>query len=266
MGKNIHIAAAKQNVITPSGAAFLRVSFPKVWDAALYFVDRSDYVDPLTQTLTASTPNGLPGIPLGATIPDIIKNSPVHMAGVWWNEEKQQYYLSDTKDSACGKYVQRLIRIRLTSDMSWNVNIAGTWIYTILSGVLSAVGSPVMCNYAVCGSWDKSESGKVCLGNGGTMVLCFCIYDFSTVGDFKNWLDDKGDVDVIVPLAIPIETPLTEEELAQYAALHTNKPNTTIYNDAGAGLKLGYIADTKAYIDNKFTELQNAILSAGANI
>ena len=50
-----------------------------------------------------------------------------------------------------------------------------------------------------------------------------------------------------------------------FAQLHTYKPNTTITNNVGAVMSVGYIADAKAYIDNKFTELKNAILSAGAN-
>ena len=31
-------------------------------------------------------------------------------------------------------------------------------------------------------------------------------------------------------------------------------------------MEMDYIADAKTYIDNKFTALQNAILSAGANV
>ena len=57
----------------------------------------------------------------------------------------------------------------------------------------------------------------------------------------------------------PIETDLTEEEIAQYKALMTNYPNTTIINDANAYTEVGYVADTKCYIDNKFKEMTSAI-------
>ena len=63
------------------------------------------------------------------------------------------------------------------------------------------------------------------------------------------------------PLATPIETPLSAEEIAAFKALHTNKPNTTVYTDGNAGIKLDYVADTKAYIDNKFAELAAAIVN-----
>ena len=55
-------------------------------------------------------------------------------------------------------------------------------------------------------------------------------------------------------LANPIETPLSETEIAAYRALHTNKPNTTILNDSGAHMAVAYTADTKLYIDNLLKE------------
>ena len=62
-------------------------------------------------------------------------------------------------------------------------------------------------------------------------------------------------------LVTPIETPLSAEELAAYAAIHTNKPNTTIYNDAGAQMEVSYQADTKMYIDKKINALAAAIVN-----
>lgn len=63
-------------------------------------------------------------------------------------------------------------------------------------------------------------------------------------------------------LETSIETPLSAEELAAYAALHSNKPNTTVYNDAGAGMKLEYVADTKLYIDQKLAAISAALLNS----
>lgn len=67
---------------------------------------------------------------------------------------------------------------------------------------------------------------------------------------------------VLYVLATPIETPIPEDEVAAYAAIHTNKPNTTIYNDAGAHMDVEYVADTKLYIDQKINELATAIVSS----
>lgn len=61
-------------------------------------------------------------------------------------------------------------------------------------------------------------------------------------------------------LATPIERDLTPEELAAYSSLHTNYPTTVITNDAGAHMEVSYVADTKAYINKKFEELNQAIV------
>jgi hypothetical protein len=51
-------------------------------------------------------------------------------------------------------------------------------------------------------------------------------------------------------LATPIETPLSDEELVAYAALHTYRNSTTVSNDAGAYMELEYVMDAKKYIDS----------------
>lgn len=72
---------------------------------------------------------------------------------------------------------------------------------------------------------------------------------------------DTHEVEFFIELETPIETPLTEEELNAYKALHTNHLETTMLTDNGAGLAIDYVADTKTYIDNKFAELASAILA-----
>lgn len=78
-----------------------------------------------------------------------------------------------------------------------------------------------------------------------------------TVENWKSWLQ-SNPVSVIYELASPIETDLTSEQLAAYAALTTYKPNTTVTTDSSpaAGVSVDYVADPKAYIDNKFSALE----------
>jgi hypothetical protein len=61
-------------------------------------------------------------------------------------------------------------------------------------------------------------------------------------------------VKILYPVEKPIETPLTEAEIAAYRNLHGNYPNTTVLNDAGAHMVVKYAADTKLYIDKKIKE------------
>lgn len=76
----------------------------------------------------------------------------------------------------------------------------------------------------------------------------------------------SAGAEVIYALTEPVETSLTAAEIAAYKALHSNKPVTTILNDGDAGMAVSYVADTKAYIDNKFAALEAAILSTGGNV
>lgn len=68
----------------------------------------------------------------------------------------------------------------------------------------------------------------------------------STTGDLSE------GASVLYVLSDSIEHDLSAEELAQYAAMHTNYQNTTIFNDGGADMEVKYVADTKLYIDEKF--------------
>ena len=49
-------------------------------------------------------------------------------------------------------------------------------------------------------------------------------------------------MELYYPSIEPIETALTSQELAQYAALYTYDPSTTIYNDADSYMEVKYMA------------------------
>ena len=80
-----------------------------------------------------------------------------------------------------------------------------------------------------------------------------------TLAELKLWLADRynsgNPVTVYYVLEFPIETPLTDAELNAYRAIHSNKPNTTIMNDAGAHMIVDYTADTKLYINKAIKEV-----------
>lgn len=79
----------------------------------------------------------------------------------------------------------------------------------------------------------------------------------------KQWLIGNK-VKILFQLEEPIITELSSEEVQKILALHTNKPNTTIWNDQNADMQITYIADTKSYIDNKFKELSDAIVASAS--
>lgn len=77
----------------------------------------------------------------------------------------------------------------------------------------------------------------------------------------KQWLIGNK-VKILFQLEEPIVTELSSEEVQKILALHTNKPNTTIWNDQDAEMQVTYVADTKKYIDDKFEELSEAITTS----
>lgn len=86
----------------------------------------------------------------------------------------------------------------------------------------------------------------------------------STFDDAVNFMANT-DVEYCGILATPIETPMTDEEIAMYDALHTNMSTTIITNDAGAFMAVRYVADTKTHIAqnyvpvSKYTALEDRV-------
>lgn len=110
----------------------------------------------------------------------------------------------------------------------------------------------------------KIKSGEEATADGWN-YLSFAIC--GTSGVISNFQVAYGsDVVDYEPYQEPQTLVVTDIDNIDCAQLHTYKPTTTITNDVGAEMSVTYVADTKAYIDNKFTELQNAILASGANV
>lgn len=83
----------------------------------------------------------------------------------------------------------------------------------------------------------------------------------TTDEEIKNYLE-QNPIEILYLLKEPIVTELSSEEVQKILALHTNKPNTTIWNDQDAEMQVTYVADTKKYIDDKFEELSEAITTS----
>ena len=130
---------------------------------------------------------------------------------------------------------------------------------------------PVMCNKFIgvtSGTVVKGTCRIATVGdygwNGDARIYFYTDKTITTIDEFMNAVGDDMYVDYV--LAEPIETPLTEEEIAQFKALYMNYPNTTIINSDNAYMEVEYVADTKCYIDNKFKQLEMALANTNANL
>ena len=88
------------------------------------------------------------------------------------------------------------------------------------------------------------------------------VENITSKADFDAWLADHELIAYYI-LAKPVETPLTDEELDAYAALHTNRPNMTVMNDSGTYMDMKYLQDiddeTTSYLLKKIQELKSLI-------
>lgn len=221
--------------------------------------------DTAPQSITTQTPNGLRGIPVAS--------------GGNYTDANGQQWICDEVDFARGVYVQRVYTKVLKGTEIWNRNTFSGADYLLCNlsgneiGISKDNNTSSKCTHA-----KNAKASVVSTLKDDEFFVNRHIYFSATHGgltyvnadDWKTHIAELykngAPIKVQYILAVPIETPLSAEEIAAFKALHTNKPNTTVYNDAGAHMEMEYIADTKLYIDNKFTALQNAILSAGANV
>lgn len=217
-------------------------------------------------TYTVNTPNGLKGIPVNS--------------GGNYTDSNGQQWICDEIDYNRGVYIQRIGEYRNTGapmvcytaspnaekdNIYWNELLKGIKLKTGMakSNYFSFGYGYATIPYIVGVTADTNDS-----------YLYFSIKlsetEYGTTYDkakeaVNAWIAKTFSADnpliVYYVLETPIETPLTAEMIEAY----THYPTTTILSDK-AGLKVGYVADTKNYIDNKFAELQQAILSTGGNV
>lgn len=172
-----------------------------------------------------------------------------------------------------GQLIQRLLEEELNDNsdyVTWyaNTNTYGflrkesKWLFRAnkiniksnkLKGITKEVGNP--------GTYDKNG---IFVDVAGLYIKISKKYLTEyTVDALKKYLRDNP-ITVVGLLKEPIVTELSSEEVQKILALHTNKPNTTIWNDQNAEMQVTYVADTKSYIDNKFKELSNAIVASAS--
>lgn len=205
------------------------------------------------QTLTVSTPNGLPGIPVDS--------------GGNYTDANGQQWICDEIDFAKGVYVQRVKDYICTGAEAWetsniqspNLSPAGLIRYdaipyprqprALVPDVLSE-----HCLFAGANMYDKDSGMSVWVNNDTDYLSMRIAVNFETPETLKNWLAEQYSAGVpltiLYALKTPIETPLSKEELVAYADMHTYRDNTTVSNDAGAYMELEYVMDAKKYIDS----------------
>lgn len=221
----------------PAGAT---VSNLTVYPQAEYGSVATDYEPYKGQTLSVSIPNGLPGIPV--------------TSGGNYTDANGQQRIGDVVDLGRGVRENRTVRFSFAvADMNGSESYPG-WrnagiakYYPDASNAIGRYGAVAMCNI------ESNPSENVHINTKeGYDVIMMPNPNGMTQTEWKTQYPNLV-FELIVSIPAPIETPLSEEELAAYASLHTYKDHTTVSNDAGAYMELEYVMDAKKYIDSLVT-------------
>lgn len=183
------------------------------------------------QTLSVSTPNGLPGIPV--------------TSGGNYTDENGQQWICDEVDFGSGEYVQRIKTKVFNGTESFYRVGTKQFSHQISDCIVSDYKiDDALCSHLdyLASSYDSHKNGFVI--RNATLILRLMNLTEDTVASCKAFIAEQYEngtpVTLQYILAEENHSPLSAEQLAAYASLHTNLPNTIIYNDAGADMEVKY--------------------------
>ena len=179
--------------------------------------------------VTFSTPNGLPGIPV--------------TSGGNYTDANGQQWIGAEIDLARGVRVQRAYRETFAVKDFVKTVLTNTAKYHIQSKYASKGSVKAFCSIMGQGkySYTTEDAEHWFIDN---------FFQVFIPNEAIDTFETLESVTVVYDLKTPIETPLSEEEIAAYNALHTYRDHATVSNDAGAWMELEYVMDAKKYIDS----------------
>ena len=204
-----------------------------------------------SQSLTVSTPNGLPGIPVDS--------------GGNYTDASGQQWVFDEIDFARKVYVKRANVFKVPSNYAFEIIGNYCNLYDESGG-----------NQYIDNMRPKSDEQNILntispkdtiLGNG--IAGFFYITTKNLTSNFEslevlNGLVADGALEILYPTRI-IETPLSDDELAAYRALHTYDDATVVSTaEDVAGLEVKYVADAQKYIDDRLAAAESHIQEIAA--
>lgn len=195
------------------------------------------------QALTVHTPNGLPGIPV--------------TSGGNYTDSNGQRWVCDEIDFWRGVYIQRCGHYVFNGSEDWEgvftSTVNGThYVRTPVARSKREYDDKILCNLGKGQLWVGPQYTLFINGYAIFAVGGDALRGAETIEEFKEIIAENP-IELVYELETPIETDLTAEDLAAYAAMYTYKDHTTVSNDAGAWMDLEYVMDAKKYIDSLMT-------------
>ena len=208
-----------------------------------------------TQQLTLTVSGGLPGVPIASG-----GNATV---------DGQQYVADSIKlySDGTGKRVSPVKTIVLDGSETYSVNASSTnttRFYISVADIKSSL-APALCSHAKYKEvWGGDEVGFYLSSNYIVFRMPKAVVG-ETKDSVQQWIASQHSagtpLTVIYQTATSTESELQKEEIPQIQSVYTHYPNTTISNNNNTYLGVHYVVDTKMYIDRKFAELQQSIVT-----
>lgn len=203
------------------------------------------------QLLTLPTPTGLPGIPV--------------TSGGNYTDQSGQQWVCDEVDFVRGVRVQRVKVKELSPDDKWTyqkLDGGNNNYQERLDDTVSAkAGWPCICNILPFKNvmWNDSVANlpKIYAYAKEITASFPPSSEYSSLEAFKQLLTNVKSV-IYYALATPIETPLTDAEIAAYKSLTTYAPTTVVQAADGAGLEATYkcnVRKAEKTINDLYAEL-----------
>lgn len=186
-----------------------------------------------SQSLSISTPTGLPAIPV-----DTDGN---------YTDANGQQWIADYVDLKRGKYVQNICDLPLKDInlkwYTWGVNANadnGTGFYVFTTEYARVGNTKVLatiCRYNI-GAWGGRENGCSASADNSYITVSLHTSDLDDASDNKKAIEsfkkivEQTDTHVLYVRAEPIERDLTPEEIEAYKNLVTYAGTTIVENDA----------------------------------
>lgn len=184
--------------------------------------DYEPYHNP--QTLTLSTPNGLPGIPVAS--------------GGNYTDENGQQWICDEVDLGRGVYVQRI----------YTVNVDGVNVAFSQAGQFCNINLRKMPSTKIASTLNQRVVAKSTFTSepwNFNQEYGFLYLAKENYAEILNESCKKHPGEVIYALATPIETHLTAAEIAAYKSLRTYKGTTIVEAEDKAGISVTYKRNAK---------------------
>lgn len=207
-------------------------------------------------SVTVSTLNGLPGIPVPSD-------------GNYVDANGQQW-ICDEIDFKRGVLVQNILKYVFTGEESWqsyqNPSYNNTYRYRIrtmqgIQGVVDVYKVNILCSHFLYGGYvSEDQLTGIGVSEANYVYLRFDGENdtITTVDELKAFMLEQytngTPVYILARRDIPIETPLTNDELKAYRTLLSHSPETNIFTDVDVNMEVSYSVNVKSYIDKKIAE------------